>query len=114
MSKPTWIKPLSEVLKQTTQIKSFVSDKTGNEYTTDTIPELIVYSVSPAEETEDGKYKYNITDVKNDLQYTIKTKNRVDTNFGKTLKFYNVRGGALQNGLGWYAADSVELVQRSA
>ena len=102
MSKPTWIKPLSEVLKQSTQIKSFVSDKTGNEYTTDTIPELIVYSVSPAEETEDGKYKYNIT------------KNRVDTHFGITLKFYNVRGGALQNGLGWYAADSVAVVQRNA
>ena len=114
MSKPTWIKPLSEVLKQSTQIKSFVSDKTGNEYTTDTTPELIVYSVSPAEETEDGKYKYNITDVKNDLQYTIKTKNRVDTHFGITLKFYNVRGGALQNGLGWYAADSVAVVQRNA
>lgn len=95
MSKPTWIKPLSEVLKQSTQIKSFVSDKTGNEYTTDTIPELIVYSVSPAEETEDGKY-------------------RVDTHFGITLKFYNVRGGALQNGLGWYAADSVAVVQRNA
>lgn len=112
--KTNWNRTLAEVLKQETQQKVFVSDKTGNEYTTDVIPELIVYSVSPAEETEDGKYKYNITDVKNDLQYTIKTKNRVDTNFGKTLKFYNVRGGALQNGLGWYAADSVELVQRSA
>ena len=43
-----------------------------------------------------------------------KTKNRVDTHFGITLKFYNVRGGALQNGLGWYAADSVAVVQRNA
>ena len=114
MAIPSWTRTLSEVLNHETQSRTLVSEKNGNEYTTDVISELIVYSVSPAEETEDGKYKYNITDVKNDLQYTIKTKKRVDTHFGKTLKFYNVRGGALQNGLGWYAADSVELVQRSA
>ena len=112
--KTNWNRSLEEVLKQKTQPKVMVSEKTGNEYTTDVIPELIVYSVSPAEETEDGKYKYNITDVKNDLQYTIKTKTKVDTNFGKTLKFYNVRGGATTNGVGWYAADSVAVVQRNA
>ena len=55
--KTNWNRTLAEVLKQETQQKVFVSDKTGNEYTTDVIPELIVYSLSPAEETEDGKYK---------------------------------------------------------
>ena len=114
MANPKWNKTLSEVLKQPTQTATLISEKTGNEYTIDVIPELTVFSVSPAEKTDDEKYKYSITDVKNDLQYIIKTKNNVETNFGKMLKFYDVRGGALSNGHGWYAADRVELIERHA
>ena len=34
--------------------------------------------------------------------------------FGTLLQFSNVRGGATSNGIGWYAADSVAVVQRNA
>ena len=50
----------------------------------------------------------------NDLEYTIKVSNKVDVNFGTSLEFKNVRGGSTQNGVGWYAADSVTVVQRNA
>ena len=40
MAKTNWIRTLAEVLKQETQPKVMISDKTGNEYTTDVIPTL--------------------------------------------------------------------------
>lgn len=113
MAKTNWNRTLEEVLKQKTQPIVLVSDKTGNEYTTDVVPTLTVLSIGSIEEI-DGKYRYPIVDTTNDLEYSIKVANRVDVKFGTILQFKNVRGGATTNGIGWYAADSVEVVQRNA
>lgn len=113
MAKTNWIRTLAEVLKQETQPKVMISDKTGNEYTTDVIPTLKVVSIGSIEEI-DGKYKYSFVDTINDLEYTIKVPNKVEIKFGTVLNFVNVRGGSTVNGIGWYAADSVAVVTRNA
>ena len=113
MAKTNWNRTLEEVLKQKTQPKVMISDRTSNEYTTDVVPTLNVLSIGSVEES-DGKYKYSIVDTNNDLEYTIKTQNKVEVKFGTILQFKNVRGGATSNGVGWYAADSVAVVQRNA
>ncbi|WP_446453471.1 hypothetical protein [Tuanshanicoccus yangjingiae] len=89
-----------------------VSEKSGNEYTTDVVPILKVVSIGSVEEV-DGKFKYSIVDTDNDLEYAIKVANRVEVKFGTILQFKNVRGGATSNGTGWFAADSVAVVQRN-
>ena len=113
MAKTSWYRTLDEVLKQETQPKVLVSEKTGNEYTADVVPILNVVSIGSIEEI-DGKFKYSIVDTKNDLEYVIKAPNKVDVKFGTILQFKNVRGGATTNGIGWYAAESVVVVQRNA
>lgn len=113
MAKTNWNRTLEEVLKQKTQTKVMVSEKTGNEYTTDVIPVLTVVSIGSIEEV-DGKFKYSIVDTKNDLEYVIKVPNQIEVKFGTILQFQNVRGGSTSNGIGWYAADSVAVVQRNA
>lgn len=113
MAKTNWNRTLAEVLKQETQPKVMISDKTGNEYTTDVIPTLKVVSIGSIEEI-DGKYKYSVVDTINDLEYTIKVPNKVEIKFGTVLNFVNVRGGSTANGIGWYAADSVAVVTRNA
>ncbi|MGQ7461168.1 hypothetical protein ACTGZQ_01200 [Streptococcus suis] len=113
MAKTSWYRTLNEVLKQETQPKVLVSEKTGNEYTADVVPILNVVSIGSIEEI-DGKFKYTIVDTKNDLEYVIKAPNKVDVKFGTILQFKNVRGGATTNGIGWYAAESVVVVQRNA
>ncbi|HEL1643901.1 TPA: hypothetical protein TXL48_000437 [Streptococcus suis] len=112
MAKTNWNRTLEEVLKHKVQTKVMVSEKTGNEYTTDVIPVLTVVSIGSIEEI-DGNFKYSIVDTGNDLEYVIKTSNKVEVKFGTILQFKNVRGGATQNGIGWYAADSVAVVQRN-
>ncbi|HEM5163689.1 TPA: hypothetical protein U1269_001922 [Streptococcus suis] len=112
MAKTNWNRTLEEVLKHKTQTNVMVSERTGNEYTTDVIPVLTVVSIGSIEEI-DGKFKYSIVDTGNDLEYVIKTSNKVEVKFGTILQFKNVRGGATQNGIGWYAADSVAVVQRN-
>ncbi|MCY7211089.1 hypothetical protein RG565_07080 [Streptococcus sp. IsoGale021] len=113
MAKTNWNRTLAEVLLHETQPKVMTSEKTGNEYTTDVIPTLKVVSIGSIEEI-DGKYKYSAVDTAHDLEYTIKAPNKVDVSFGTILQFKNVRGGATANGIGWYAADSVAVVQRNA
>ena len=113
MAKTNWNRTLAEVLMHETQPKVMTSEKTGNEYTTDVIPTLKVVSIGSIEE-KDGKYKYSIVDTVNDLEYAIKVPNKVEIKFGTVLNFSNVRGGATTNGVGWYAADSVAVVQRNA
>ena len=113
MAKTNWNRTLAEVLMHETQRKVMTSEKTGNEYTTDVIPTLRVVSIGSIEE-KDGKYKYSIVDTVNDLEYTIKVPNKVEIKFGTVLNFSNVRGGATANRIGWYAADSVEVVTRNA
>lgn len=111
--KPNWTRTLSEVLKQQTKPMTMISERTGNEYTTDVIPTLIVASTGSIEEA-DGKFKFSVVDTKNDLEYAIKTQNRVDVKFGTLLQFKNVRGGSTSNGVGWYNAESVTVVPRNA
>lgn len=113
MAKTNWNRTLAEVLMHETQPKVMTSEKTGNEYTADVIPTLKVVSIGSIEEI-DGKFKYSIVDTNNDLEYTIKTANKVEVKFGTILQFKNVRGGATTNGVGWYAADSVAVVTRNA
>ena len=113
MAKTNWNRTLAEVLMHETQPKVMVSEKTGKEYTADVVPILNVGSSGTIEEI-DGKFKYSIVDTNNDLEYSIKTANKVDVKFGTILQFKNVRGGATANGIGWYAADSVAVVQRNA
>lgn len=111
MAKPNWQRTLQEVLGHKTTTVSAVSEKSGNEYKIDVISILEVVSVGSYEEA-DGKFKYSIVDTKNNLEYTIKTSNKVDISFGTVLRFTNVRGGTLNNGNGWYAADSVQVVEK--
>ncbi|HFU3945992.1 TPA: hypothetical protein ACGPAJ_000612 [Streptococcus suis] len=111
MAKTNWNRTLEEVLKQKTQPKVMVSEKNGNEYTADVVPVLKVVSIGSIEEI-DGKFKYSIVDTSNDLEYVIKTSNKVDVKFGTILQFKNVRGGATQNGVGWYAADTVQVIEK--
>lgn len=113
MAKTSWNRTLEEVLKQKTQPLVLVSEKSGKEYITDAIPVLTALSIGSIEEAA-GKFKYPVVDTNNDLEYTIKVANKVDVKFGTILQFKNVRGGATPNGIGWYAADSVTVVQRNA
>ena len=113
VAKTNWNRTLEEVLKQPTTPKMLVSEKTGNEYSTDVVESLTVLSIGSIEEI-DGKFKYSIVDTKNDLEYSIKVPNKVEVKFGTLLQFKNLRGGATSNGIGWYAADSVAVIQRNA
>lgn len=110
MAKTNWNRNLEEVIKQKTQPKVMVSEKTGNEYTADVVPILNVVSIGTIEEI-DGKFKYSIVDTNNNLEYAIKAPNKVEVKFGTILQFKNVRGGATTNGIGWFAADSVAVVK---
>lgn len=112
MSQPNWNPKLKNVLGHETKEISLISQRTGNEYKTDVIPLLKTLSTGSIEETEDGKYRYSIVDTANNLEYAIKTENQIDVKFGMVLAFKNVRGGATNHG-GWYAADSVQHVQRT-
>ncbi|WP_455440725.1 hypothetical protein [Streptococcus parasanguinis] len=112
MAKTNWNRNLEEVIKQKTQPKVMVSEKTGNEYTADVVPILNVVSIGTIEEI-DGKFKYSIVDTNNNLEYAIKAPNKVEVKFGTILQFKNVRGGATTNGIGWFAADSVAVVKRN-
>ncbi|MGO0093343.1 hypothetical protein ACTMS5_02620 [Streptococcus suis] len=114
MAKPSWSRTLSEVLRHQTQVATYTSDKTGRAYQTDIIPVLEVISIGTIEETSDKKYKYSVVDVANNLEYAIKTPNKINVRFGTMLQFSNVRGGTTNNGTGWYAADSVTEVKRNA
>lgn len=111
--KTNWNRTLAEVLVQKTEPKTMISERTGNEYITDVVPILTVVSIGSIEEV-DGKFKYSIVDTKNDLEYVVKAPNKLNgVKFGTILQFRNVRGGATSNGIGWYAADSVTIIQRN-
>lgn len=113
MANPDWSKSLSDVLGHATKETTLISARTGNEYTAEIIPQIKVIATSSVQETNDGKYRYSIVDTSKDLEYSIKTENKIEVKFGTILLFNNVRGGATNNG-GWYAAESVEVLQRNA
>ena len=110
MSNTNWNKTLSQVLLHKTEPKILISENTGNEYTTEVIPLLILTSAGSIEEIKD-KYKYSVVDTLNNLEYSIKVPNKIEVKFGTHIVFRNVRGGSTSNGLGWYSADSVSLKQ---
>lgn len=113
MSVPNWNKKLEEVLGYKTQEITKISPRTGNEYQTDAIATLNVVSTGSVDSLEDGKFRYSIVDTVKGLEYSIKTTNKVDVKFGTVLRFTMVVGGSTNSG-GWYSADSVEEVKRSA
>lgn len=53
------------MLKQDTKEMVMVSEKTGNEYTTEVVPKLRSISI----EEIDGKYKHSVVDTVNDPEY---------------------------------------------
>lgn len=110
MANPIWVKTLSQVLMQKTEPKFLISEKTGNEYSTEVVPLLSVTSTGSVEEVNE-KFKYSIVDVNNNLEYSIKVPNKINVKFGTRLTFVNVRGGATSNGSGWFSADSVSLAK---
>ena len=110
---PKWTKSLADVLGYQTQEITKISPRTGNEYQTDSIAVLKVFSTGSIEALADDKYRYSVVDPTKNLEYAIKTSNKVDTKFGNVLLFRNVVGGATNSG-GWYSADSVEVVQKNA
>lgn len=110
MSNPIWSKTLSEVLGHETYVHEYISEKTGNAYTQDTIALLNVLSTGSVIQDDNGEYRYSIVDTEKELEYTIKTSNHVNVSFGTPLTFTLVRGGVIGNkGLGWYKAESVKV-----
>ncbi|MBS9339185.1 hypothetical protein G6R29_06075 [Fructobacillus sp. M2-14] len=112
MAKPQWTRTLSQVLGKDTQEITMISEKTGKEYTTDIIPVYGAISTGIVEKTPDGKYRYSVVDNKNNYELSVKVNQKFDVRFGMVLAFNNLRGGSLQNGTGWYAADSVQEVKK--
>ena len=107
-----FVRPISEVSKQPTPLKALVSEKTGKEYTAEVAPQITAHLISLEE--RNGKYAYHITDVKNDLQYTIKAPNKIEARFGSPLLFTNVKGGVLNSGGVWFSSDSVAILKQNA
>lgn len=103
----------SGVKKRLAIKKEYISEKTGNAYTTLVIEKMAVVSTGSIEQTDDNKYRYYIIDTidsngAGNMEYAIKTTNKVDVKLGTQLTFFNVRGGETAKG-GWYAADRVEI-----
>lgn len=116
MNKPNWRKTLGEVLNQTTQLIERKSPRTGGTYNVEIVPEIQVRSTGIVEKRVDEngviKYRYSIVDTKNGLEYDITAPNKVNAEFGSTLIFKELMGGAIGNGNnGWYSAETVNLKQ---
>lgn len=111
--RPKWTKKLSEVTLQKTVVKEYLSEKTGNKYSTDVIPAFRLVSTGSIEEKENG-YKYAVVDAVNGLEYEVTVPEKIEVKFGMVVEFSNFRGGALSNGVGWYKADKIREVQRGS
>ena len=109
---PTWIKQLSEVLGyQTTQITK-KSARTGNTQQVDTNPTIEVVAMGEPEKIEkDGKvsYRYSIFDMKKNFEYKVSCPQVLKITGLKQVIQQNLTVGALQNGLGWYKANSIQF-----
>ena len=112
MSKPVWTPTLKQVLKHDTKEVNLISERTGNEYTTEVIPQLKVVSTGSVDETQDGKFRYVIVDTNHGLEYEIKVDKKIEVKFGMPLIFTEVRGGATKSG-GWYAAKTVTRLENN-
>lgn len=107
MAQPNWNPKLKDVLGHDTKEITMISPRTGNEYKAEVITELKVFSSGSVEETEGGKYRDPIVNTTKNLEYTIKTENKLDVRLSMVLMFKNVRGG-------WYSADNVQVVPRNS
>lgn len=111
---PNWNRTLSEVLGHPTTTIVRKSERTGNAYNAEVIPELELVSMgTPQTVDKNGTtaYRYSVFDLKQDLEYSITCPNLIQVNGVKQLVFNNLTGGALSSGKGWYKADSVRLAQ---
>ena len=72
MSKPNWNPKLKDVLMHETIEITKVSKKTGNEYKTDCIPEILVYSTGSVENTADAILNMRLSILKKDLSMKSK------------------------------------------
>lgn len=111
MAHPNWKPKLETVLKHETIEVERYSEKTGNNYKTDVIQQLRVFSVGSVEKLDNDNYRYAIADSSTGLEYEIKVPKKIEVRFGMTLEFTNVCGGEMNN-VGWYKADDVKVVQR--
>ena len=86
------------------------SERTGNAYQVDVIPQLEVVCMGAPEKVEkDGKisYRYSIFDMKKDLEYQVTCPNMLGVSGVKQVILRNLYGGALSSGHGWFKADSI-------
>ena len=110
---PMWVKPLSEVLGYQTQTIVKKSIRTGNTYEVAEIPQIeAVCMGAPEAVIKNGQknYKYSIFDMKKDLQYQVTCPNFLKVSGVKQVVLRHVIGGALNNGYGWYKADSIAFL----
>ena len=113
---PSWNKSLSEVLGYQTQKVTRKSARTGNAYEVDVIPrlELIVMGEPEAITKDDGSktYRYYVFDMSKNLEYQVSCTQYLKIAGVKQVILTNLTGGALNNGRGWYKADSIQLVKK--
>ncbi|WP_270749200.1 hypothetical protein [Lactobacillus amylovorus] len=110
---PMWNRTLSEVLGYETQKVDKKSERTGNVYQADVIPNIeLVVMGAPVEVLRDNgqkTYRYSVFDMKKDLEYQVTCSVFLNISGVRQVIFKNLTGGALANGRGWYKADSVAL-----
>ena len=108
---PIWTRSLNEVLGYPTDKINRKSERTGNIYQTEVIPRVeVIVMGAPQEVTKDDgrkSYRYSIFDMKKDLEYSVSCPNLLSVSGVKQVILTNLTGGALQNGRGWYKADSI-------
>ena len=113
---PSWNKSLSEVLGYQTQKVTRKSARTGNAYEVDVIPrlELIDMGEPEAITKDDGSktYRYSVFDMSKNLEYQVSCTQYLKIAGVKQVILTNLTGGALNNGRGWYKADSIQLVKK--
>ena len=110
---PTWMRSLSEVLGYETQTVNKKSERTGNLYQVDVIPNIeLVVMGAPEEVVRDNgqkTYRYSVFVMSKNLEYAVTCPNMLKINGVRQVIFKNLTGGALNNGHGWYKADSVQF-----
>lgn len=108
---PSWVRSLSEVLGYQTTTINRKSERTGNIYQVDVIPRLEAVAMGAPEEQirDDGRktYRYSIFDMSKNLEYKVSCPQFLKISGLKQVILVNLCGGALQNGRGWYKADSI-------
>lgn len=113
MAKPTFIKSLDQVLGYDTKTVKKVSAK-GTEYESEIVPFIDLFIAGEPEKAfkndEEG-WRYPVADVSKKLNYSIKVIGpRIKVNFGQSVRFVAVTGGALGNNNAWFSAEKITKV----